>query len=267
MTFVRDLADAGSGLAEVGGKGQSLAALIKDGFDVPDGFHVVTAAYRAFVDDHGLREPMRRILADVVPDQPATATAASTEIAALFAARPMPAEIATVIEKAYAQLGRPPVAVRSSATAEDLPGLVRRPAGQLPQRPRQPTRCSTPSGLLGLAVDRPGDRLPGPAGQSAPTRLALAVVVQRLVDAEASGVMFTADPVTGATVRILIDAALGARRGGGRRRGHPGPSTGSTGAGTVLEASVAKKSIMTVRTDGGTEDGTGAGRGADGCRR
>ncbi len=201
-----------------------------------------------------LREPMRRILADVVPDRPATATAASTEIAALFAARPMPAEIATVIEKAYAQLGRPPVAVRSSATAEDLDSASF--AGQqdsfLNIRDSDALLRAVRDCWASLWTDRAiGYR----ARQGIDSdEVALAVVVQRLVEAEASGVMFTVDPVTGAADQVVINAAWGLGEAVVSGAVTPDVFRVDRAAGTVLEASVAEKSIMTVLTDGGTEE-------------
>jgi len=94
-------------LAEVGGKAANLGELISAGFRVPDGFCVGTAAYRAATD--GRLPP------------PGTADAAAARSAVLAA--PMPESLRTVIRERYARMGSDvPVAVRSSATAEDLPG-------------------------------------------------------------------------------------------------------------------------------------------------
>ena len=83
--YVRLLSDPSAEVAEWGGKGASLAGLIAAGFPVPDGFCVTAQAYRAY------REAGR-----------------------------MPSEVAEAIMSAYAALGQPAVAVRSSATSEDL---------------------------------------------------------------------------------------------------------------------------------------------------
>ena len=123
--LVLALDDASASLEHVGGKGASLARLAVAGLPVPPGFHVTTAAYRLFVARHGLQEQILAIVATVSPDQPATCDVAAERIAALFAQHPMPDEVVLAIREAYGRLGRDnlPVAVRSSATAEDLPDL------------------------------------------------------------------------------------------------------------------------------------------------
>src|SRR3954468_4104973 len=105
---VLDLADPGADLATAGGKGESLGRLVRAGLPVPPGFHVTTAAYRRFVAGHDLAGRI--------------AGTDGAGVAALFAGYEVPADIADAVRAAYAALGSPPVAVRSSATAEDLPG-------------------------------------------------------------------------------------------------------------------------------------------------
>jgi rifampicin phosphotransferase len=123
--FVLALDDASATLERVGGKGSSLARLATAGLPVPPGFHITTAAYRHFVARYGLQEQILAAVSATSPDQPATLKAAAQKIAALFAEHPMPDELAEAIQHAYARLGGGdlPVAVRSSATAEDLPDL------------------------------------------------------------------------------------------------------------------------------------------------
>src|ERR671930_99175 len=97
--LVRPLDDPAADLAQVGGKGASLARLVAAGLPVPPGFHVTTEAYRRFIAQSGLREPILAAVARARPDRPETLEAAAAETSEL------------------------PVAVRSSATAEDLPEL------------------------------------------------------------------------------------------------------------------------------------------------
>ncbi len=253
MTYVRELADAGSGLAEVGGKGQSLAAMISAGFDVPSGFHVVTDGYRCFVDDHGLRGPLAEILAGVSPADPGTATRAAAKIGELFAAHPVPSAVATAIEKAYADLGAPPVAVRSSATAEDLASASF--AGQqdsfLNIRGREQLLAAVRDCWASLWTDRAiGYRARHDVDSE---QVALAVVVQRLVEAEASGVMFTVDPVSGATDQVVINAAWGLGEAVVSGAVTPDVYRVDRTDRTVAET-VAEKTIMTVLTERGTEE-------------
>ena len=119
------LTDELATLDVVGGKGASLARLAGAGYPVPDGFHVTTAAYRQFVAENDLEPQVRGALAGAYASRLATLKTASATIRELFARAEMPAAIAGAIARAYGGLtGEMPfVAVRSSATAEDLPGL------------------------------------------------------------------------------------------------------------------------------------------------
>ena len=102
--LVRPLADlSASDLDVAGGKGANLGDLLRAGFPVPEGFLITTSAYALAAEAAG-----------VVPESPATARVR-------LAATPVPAAIADAIREAYRGLGAPRVAVRSSATAEDLP--------------------------------------------------------------------------------------------------------------------------------------------------
>ena len=105
-----------------GGKGANLGELIKAGFEVPPGFCVTTAAYRRAVAQAGLAGEIDEALREVRSDDPASAEAASARIVALFEDLPLPDDLSEALVAAYRALGEPPVAVLSSATAEDLPG-------------------------------------------------------------------------------------------------------------------------------------------------
>ena len=254
MTPVLPLADPAADLGRAGGKGASLARLARAGFPVPDGFHVTTDAYRGFVAGGGLREEILAAAGEVRADDPATFEAAAGRVAALFAAHEIPPEIGEAIVKAYGGLGDgAPVAVRSSATAEDLPELSF--AGQqdsfLNVRGADALLDAVRRCWASLWTARAiGYR----ARHGVPAEdVALAVVVQRMVPADAAGVVFTADPVTGARDRVVINAAwgLGEAVVGGR-------VTADTvvldRAGAVVERHVGDKRVMTVAGDGGTRE-------------
>ena len=121
--YILPLNESGASLETVGGKGMSLAKLSNAGLPVPDGFHITTEAYRQFVSDNKLQDGIQAALQDVDVAQPATLERASKTIGVLFAQAPIPGDLANAIVSAYAALpgGNPHVAVRSSATAEDLP--------------------------------------------------------------------------------------------------------------------------------------------------
>ncbi|MGI9001153.1 MAG: PEP/pyruvate-binding domain-containing protein [Pseudonocardia sp.] len=187
----------------VGGKAASLSELIAAGFAVPGGFCVTTPAYTQAATAAGLDQILRGSTA-------ADPTTLGERARAVLLAAPVPAEVAAAVASAYANLGAdPPVAVRSSATAEDLPWASF--AGQ------QDTYLN----IVGVdavldAVRRCWASLwtdravsyRSSAGIDHRT-VALAVVVQRMVDAQVAGVLFTADPVTGRRTRTVIDASPG----------------------------------------------------------
>ncbi len=188
-------------LPVAGGKGANLGELVRAGFPVPPGFVVTTAAYARFVAANGL--------AGVIARADAALSAPGAAIRAAFEAAPIPGDLARDVLVAYATLGGGPVAVRSSATAEDLPTAAF--AGQ------QETflNVSGPDALLD-AVRRCwaslwSDRAIAYRARLGldPATVQLAVVVQRLVPAEFAGVLFTANPVTGARDEVVIDASPG----------------------------------------------------------
>ncbi len=122
MTFILSLHDEAT-LRTVGGKGLNLTRLVQAGFPVPPAFILSTEAYLAFVQAHKLDAIIDTQMQNLAPEDPASLQAAATIIRDAFRAASLPADIVTELRTAYANLGRPPVAVRSSATAEDLPGL------------------------------------------------------------------------------------------------------------------------------------------------
>ena len=106
-----------------GGKGANLGELISAGLAVPPGFCVTTAAYRRAVAQAGLGGAIEEALRDArAAEDRASSEVPSARITALFEDLSLPDDLAEAILAAYRALGGPPVAVRSSATAEDLPG-------------------------------------------------------------------------------------------------------------------------------------------------
>lgn len=211
--YILQLDSADATLARVGGKGANLAELARAGFAVPPGFLVTTEAYHAFVAANGLAEQIVALARKVAGDNPVALDHASEQIRALFAQGDMPAALAEPIVAAYRQLSSNapnlPVAVRSSATAEDLPGLSF--AGQ------QDTYLNIvgDDALLDAVRRCWGSlwtaRALGYRARNgiAPDDVALAVVVQELISSEVSGVLFTANPLSGRRNEIVIDASYG----------------------------------------------------------
>ncbi|MEV6227389.1 PEP/pyruvate-binding domain-containing protein [Saccharopolyspora shandongensis] len=254
MSVVVPLDAADADLALVGGKGASLARLAGAGLPVPPGFDVTTVAYRDFAATAGLQERILAAVAEVDPDRPETAQAASEKIQQWFAESPVPEEIAEAIRAAYAGMGEDvPVAVRSSATAEDLPEMSF--AGQqdtyLNIRGETAVLDAVRRCWASLWTARAIDyRL---RNGVAADEVALAVVVQELVPAEAAGVLFTRDPVTGAGEDVLVNAAWGL--GEAIVGGQVTPDTYVVARdGRVREQVVGDKAVMTVRTSEGTRE-------------
>jgi phosphoenolpyruvate synthase/pyruvate phosphate dikinase len=192
----------------VGGKAAGLAALIQAGFSVPRGFVITTDAYLGHVRG-GLDERIRRIMAGAT--DPNGQRRAARDIGALFAATPISASLRAEVAAAYEGLDRGAqmlVAVRSSATAEDLRDASFAGAQETYVGVRGKNQ------VLG-AVAACWASLFTPQAIAYRIRfghegnLAMAVIVQVLVDAVAAGVMCTIDPVTGDRSQIAIEAAPG----------------------------------------------------------
>jgi pyruvate,water dikinase len=195
----------------VGGKAANLGELIRAGFAVPAGFCVTTAAHAQFAARAGL-DPALAALEAVSPEDSARQIALATTIRAAFSETALPPEVVEAITTAYQALSPEapvPVAVRSSATAEDLPDASF--AGQqetlLNVIGLEQVLAAIQQCFASLWTDRAAEyrsRL-----GMAPRSVRLAVVVQRMVEAEVAGVLFTANPLTGKRRETVIDANPG----------------------------------------------------------
>jgi len=106
----------------VGGKGANLGEMTKAGFPVPGGFVVTSSAYRHMIEINQLEDRIKVILKDLDVENSSALNRASRQVQDLIEKSPFPKEIEEPVFKAYDKLGGNPwVAVRSSATAEDLP--------------------------------------------------------------------------------------------------------------------------------------------------
>ncbi len=209
--FLLPLDSPAATLAVAGGKAANLARLFRAGFPVPGGFIITTAAYEAFVAANELEPAIQTALATCVADDPAALEAASATIRSRFVAATLPAKLSAALRAAYLNLeiASVAVAVRSSATAEDLPGFSF--AGQ------QDTFLNVvgEEELLRAVVDCWSSLWTGRAigyrsrNGISHNNIGLAVVVQAMIQSEAAGVLFTANPVTGKRTESVIDATLG----------------------------------------------------------
>ncbi|WP_017599280.1 PEP/pyruvate-binding domain-containing protein [Nocardiopsis lucentensis] len=206
MTHTRSVAplDAfgADDLAAVGGKSANLGELLRAGLPVPPGFVVTTDAYAEVAAGIGLEERLTPRGSNGVPDPAA--------LRADLESAPVPEGLRTAITDAYAALGEDvPVAVRSSATAEDLPGATF--AGQQDTYLNVVGADAVVDAVRRCWASLWTDRAVSYRAERsvAASEVRIAVVVQRMVDSDVAGVMFTADPVSGKRDRVIVDAGAG----------------------------------------------------------
>lgn len=200
---------------DVGGKAANLGEMVKAGIRVPPGFAVTKDAYVRSVVQHVTWSDIEHVLNGFNPEDLGQVAAAGQSVRDLIRQVPLKPEIEGCIRDAYGQLCHNcrdesmPVAVRSSATAEDLAGASF--AGQqetfLRVRGADEVVQKTVDCWVSLFTDR---AISYRAKMGFPgAGLAIAVAIQQMVSAQAAGVMFTVDPVTGDPSRIIIEANWG----------------------------------------------------------
>ncbi len=199
----------------VGGKNASLGELLKAGIPVPPGFAVTTETYYRFLKETGIREEINRILGGVRAEDTNTGEKASREVRELIEGAPVSIEIEDYIGEFYRRLSEQchvpavPVAVRSSATAEDLPDAsfagqqetflwVRGVDNVLEHVRKCWSSLFTPRAIayrarMGFPHDAVG----------------ISVGIQKMANSWTAGVMFTINPATGDPSTIVIDANWG----------------------------------------------------------
>jgi len=201
----------------VGGKNASLGEMINAGMPVPPGFAVTAYAYETFIKQTGIAKKIYQIITETVtdPNDPKQYDVASKKIRALIEKTPMPPKIEKSIKAAYKELNKRSnlkatfVAVRSSATAEDLPDASF--AGQ------QETYLNVKGQdeLLEKVVDcwsslfTPRAIFYRNEKGFAHDKVFISVGVQKMVNSRAAGVMFTINPVTGKPDEIVIEGNYG----------------------------------------------------------
>jgi len=258
-SHVLKLSDTSAILETVGGKGMSLAKMIGAGFPVPDGFHITTDAYRQFVATNGLQTKILAALKAVDTSLPASLETASATINRLFTDAVIPNEITNAIRDACLTLDTSrltPVAVRSSATAEDLPEASF--AGQqetfLNIRGAEDLLEAVKKCWASLWTARAiAYRIKNNIDQNS---VALAVVVQEMVDAEAAGILFTANPINGHRDEMVINAAWGLGEAIVGGLVSPDTIVADKATGKVKKYDVAEKTVITVLTESGTGEET-----------
>jgi len=219
MSYTRWFQEIGAAEVDlVGGKGANLGEMATRGLPVPPGFCLTASAYREFIQAAGLDETIRNILAETQLDDPADVKAKSARIRGLITEQSVPTTIAREILDGYHRLGQElgsvdvaqvPVAVRSSATAEDLPTasfagqqdtyLNVRGEAELLDRVKHCWASLWTARAVTYRTKQGFDH----------HRVYLAAVVQAMIQSEVSGILFTANPVTGDRDEVVINASWG----------------------------------------------------------
>ncbi len=212
LPFERCDADAH---AQVGGKNASLGSMIQANAPVPPGFAVTTDAYKKMLATNGLNQQIHTLLETINPEDVEREAATSRTIRDFIEQTPIPPDIEQAIRVAYTELCQKcamdevPVAVRSSATAEDLPGASF--AGQqdtflwivgIDEVLRHVSKCWSSLYTARAIAYRIEKGFPH-------EKVYMSVGVQKMVNAKAAGVMFTLNPINGDRSKVVIDASWG----------------------------------------------------------
>ncbi|MEM4549021.1 MAG: PEP/pyruvate-binding domain-containing protein, partial [Nitrososphaerota archaeon] len=244
----------------VGGKGANLGEMLRLGIPVPPGFTVTAYAYKYFIEKAGIGEQIRKILSEVDYSNPESIEEKTREIRELILKQEIPKELEAEIITAYRRLAEkvgmvdPPVAVRSSATAEDLTSasfagqqetyLNVRGEARLLESVKKCWASLFTSRATFYRHEKGFDHM----------SVYLCVVVQKMVNAKASGVMFTLHPVTGDTSKILIEANWGLGESVVSGEATPDVYVVDKKTLKIIEKKVARKTIEVVYSPkGGTE--------------
>jgi pyruvate,water dikinase len=213
VTYTVDLQDVSdSDLPLVGGKAGKLGELIRQGLPVPPGFVVTTEAYQAFVDSTILRTEIPAALATIHADQPESADAASRRIRAAFESTDFPAGLRKTLADAYERFVQQHAvrfsAVRSSATLEDMEG-----ASFAGLQDTYLNVTGTDHILEGVrkcwgSLFTPRVLVYRQKKGFSHSEVKLAVLIQKMVDASVSGILFTRDPNTGEN-HMIVEAGWG----------------------------------------------------------
>ncbi len=196
----------------VGGKGANLGEMTGLGIPVPPGFIVTAPAYFQFIDETSLRGRIYELLSGLDVNDNKALDAASNEVMSLIQRTPMPEYIATKIKEAYRELSNGSdllVATRSSATAEDLPDASF--AGQqatflnvlgedsVVENVKNCWASLFEARAIFYRVQQNYDHF----------KVGIAVPVQKMIESEVSGIMFSIDPVTNDKSKVIIESVYG----------------------------------------------------------
>jgi pyruvate,water dikinase len=242
-------------IPSVGGKNANLGEMTYTGIPVPPGFAITAYAYKKFIEETGIAKEIYEIIDKTVKDKndPAQYEVASKKIRELVESTPMPKDIENAIKHAYEEMNKKLntketfVAVRSSATAEDLADAsfagqqetflnIRGVKGVLQNTVKCWSSLFTPRAIFyrnekGFAHEK----------------VFISVGVQKMVNSRAAGVMFTMNPVTGDLSQIVIEGNYGLGEAVVSGSVTPDDFVVDRQSMKIIERRLAKKSVQYIR--------------------
>ncbi len=253
----------------VGGKGANLGEMFNIGLPIPPGFVVTTTAFKEFLEQTGLGEKINALLKNIDIEDYDSLKKASEEIQKAIIAAPMPKEIEDEIIRAYEQLSlfeeehhllilpkkhkkEVLVAVRSSATAEDLGGasFAGQQATYLNIKGKDKLIEAVKKDWASLYTARAIYYREKEGFDH--SKVLIAVVVQKMVQSDISGIMFTANPVTNNLDEITIEAGFGLGEALVSGEVNPDLYIVDKKTMTIKHKEIHKQDIMIVRDENGT---------------
>lgn len=197
-------------IPKVGGKGANLGEMTGAGFPVPEGFVVTSSAYNHFIEENQLAPKIKAILKGLDVEKPTDLNRASKQVQDLMTKAPVPRQIEQQIYAAYDQLGKDPwVAVRSSATAEDLPEASFAGQQETYLNIQGDASLLVHVRMAWASLFEPRAIYYRETKGFDHFKVSLAVPVQRMVQSDISGIMFTINPVTNDKSKIVVEAIWG----------------------------------------------------------
>ncbi|WP_226043116.1 PEP/pyruvate-binding domain-containing protein [Natrinema sp. DC36] len=246
----------------VGGKNASLGELMEvdESVQVPPGFAVTTEFYETFIDERNLDKYIPERLADVDFDDDTSVAAASEDIRACIEEASFPPALDEALASAWEQLqernrsNELEVAVRSSATAEDLPDasfagqqdtyLNVRELGQVKRRTKECMASLFTARAISYREENRFDH----------DEVLISVGIQKMVEARSSGVMFTVNPANGDRSKVRIESNWGLGESVVSGKVTPDSFLVDKPVYKIVDRNITKKSVMTVPTDTGIEE-------------
>lgn len=197
----------------VGGKGANLGEMASFGLPVPNGFIVTASAYFQFLKENNLEKVIQQEIKEINLEKPETINQASQRIKKVIKEGRMSEDLAKKIIFAYDKLGgllkQALVAIRSSATAEDLPTASFAGQQETFLNVKGETNVVKRVQDCWASLFTPRAIFYREENKFDHLKVGIAVVVQEMIGADVSGVMFTIDPVTHEKNRIVIEATYG----------------------------------------------------------